>query len=643
MKKKSTGLAPKGFRRPPQTELSKVVSLFAEGLALHQAGRLGDAEEIYNKILAIQPDHFDSLHLLGVIFSQRGNHAEAVRQIDFALKTNPNDCLALNNRGVALKELKRFEEALASYDRALTMRPDFAEALSNRGVALYELKRFEEALASYDLALAVRPDYAEALSNRGNALKELKRFEEALASYDRALTLRPDYAETLCNRGLTLLELKRFEEALASCDRALMLRPDYPEALSNRGNALRQLKRFEEALASYDRALALRPDYAGALSNRGLILHELERFEEALASCDRALSVRPDHVEALLNRGNALSELRRFDEALASYDRALTLRPDYAEAHLNEALTRLLVGEFEDGWEKHEWRWETKQHRSARRGFTQPLWTGRENIADKAVLLHAEQGLGDTIQFCRYVPLVAARAARVILEVQRPLHELMSTLCGATQIVSRGDPLPDFDMHCPLLSLPLAFGTRFESIPSMTPYLHTPTHTLRHWTTRLGSPDRPRVGICWAGRPNFKGDLSRSIGLSPMLPLLENTDVQFFGLQKDLRAGDTEILRHNPQITHLGDEIETFSDTAAVISSMDLVLSSDTSVAHLAGALGKPIWILLQCVPDWRWLLDREDSPWYPTARLFRQDETRDWDSVIARVRAALHDFVRSL
>ena len=643
MKKKSTGLAPKGFRRPPQTELSKVVSLFAEGLALHQAGRLGDAEEIYNKILAIQPDHFDSLHLLGVIFSQRGNHAEAVRQIDFALKTNPNDCLALNNRGVALKELKRFEEALASYDRALTVRPDFAEALSNRGVALYELKRFEEALASYDRALTLRPDYAEALSNRGNALKELKRFEDALASYDRALTLRPDYAETLCNRGLTLLELKRFEEALASCDRALMLRPDYPEALSNRGNALRQLKRFEEALASYDRALALRPDYAGALSNRGLILHELERFEEALASCDRALSVRPDHVEALLNRGNALSELRRFGEALASYDRALTLRPDYAEAHLNEALTRLLVGEFEDGWEKHEWRWETKQHRSARRGFTQPLWTGRENIADKAVLLHAEQGLGDTIQFCRYVPLVAARAARVILEVQRPLHELMSTLCGATQIVSRGDPLPDFDMHCPLLSLPLAFGTRFESIPSMTPYLHTPTHTLRHWTTRLGSPDRPRVGICWAGRPNFKGDLSRSIGVSPMLPLLANTDVQFFGLQKDVRAGDTEILRHNPQITHLGDEIETFSDTAAIISSMDLVISSDTSVVHLAGALGKPIWILLQYVPDWRWLLDREDSPWYPTARLFRQDETRDWDSVIARVRAALHDFVRSM
>jgi tetratricopeptide (TPR) repeat protein len=650
MKKKSTGLAPKGFRRPPQTELSKVVSLFAEGLALHQAGRLGDAEEIYNQILAIQPDHFDSLHLLGVIFSQRGNHAEAVRQIDFALKTNPNDCLALNNRGIALKELKRFEEALASYDRALTVRPDFAEALSNRGVALYELKRFEEALASYDLALAVRPEYAEALSNRGNALKELKRFEEALASYDRALTLRPDYAETLCNRGLTLLELKRFEEALASYDRALTLRPDYPEVLSNRSNALRQLKRFEEALASCDRALALRPDYAGALSNRGLMLHALKRFDESVASYDRALSVRPDHAEALLNRGNALSELTRFGEALASYDRALTLRPDYAEAHLNEALTRLLVGEFEDGWEKHEWRWETNQHRSARRGFTQPLWTGRENIADKAVLLHAEQGLGDTIQFCRYVPLVAERAARVILEVPKPLHELMSTLAGSAQIVSRGDPLPDFDIHCPLLSLPLAFATRLETIPSKTPYLSASEIKTTVWRDRLGKHERFRVGLVWAGNPRKELpnvnwiDRQRSIEFDRLAPLFQVTKCEFYSLQKGNDA--VAQLRDSPlrqEVIDWTDDLHDFSDTAALIENLDLIISVDTSVVHLAGALRKPFWLLNRYNTCWRWLLDREDSPWYPTARLFRQDETREWDNVIARVHAALHDFVRSL
>jgi hypothetical protein len=300
------------------------------------------------------------------------------------------------------------------------------------------------------------------------------------------------------------------------------------------------------------------------------------------------------------------------------------------------------VGDFNRGWEKNEWRWETRQARSNKRNFAHPQWTGREDIAGKTILLHAEQGFGDTIQFCRYVPRVVARARGVILEVQKPLHELMSALPSTAQIVSRGEPLPDFDIHCPLLSLPLAFGTRLESIPSTTPYLQAPTHALQHWEKSLGPPDRLRIGICWAGNANFRGDLNRSIGLSPMLPLLENADVQFFSIQKDLRAGDAEILQTKSQITHLGKQIETFSDTAAIISLMDLVISSDTSIVHLAGALGKPVWILLQYVPDWRWLLGREDSPWYPTARLFRQDATRQWDNVIARVHAASRDFVRN-
>jgi hypothetical protein len=318
------------------------------------------------------------------------------------------------------------------------------------------------------------------------------------------------------------------------------------------------------------------------------------------------------------------------------------VRPDYAEAHWNEALTRLLIGDFERGWKKYEWRWKIESFTSKQRDFAQPLWLGADGIEGKSILLHSEQGFGDTIQFCRYVPLVAACGARVILAVQKPLHELMSTLTGAAQIVFTGEPLPHFDIHCPLASLPLAVGTRLESIPSTTPYLHAPAHALQHWKTRLEPRDRLRIGICWAGNPNHKSDVSRSIGLSPLLPLLTNTDVQFFSLQKDLRAGDAEILRNNRHITHLGQEIETFSDTAAIISSMDLVISIDTSVVHLAGSLGKPIWILLQFVPDWRWLLDREDSPWYPTARLFRQNETRSWDGVISRVHAAMQVFCRA-
>jgi tetratricopeptide (TPR) repeat protein len=512
--------------------ISEVTSLFAEGLALHQAGRLEDAEKIYLQILATQPDHFDSLHWLGVIFLQRGNHAEAASQIELALRRNPNNILALNNRGVTLHKLKRFEEALASYDRALALRPDLAETLSNRGGTLHELKRYEEALASYDRALALRPDYAGALYSRGNPLHELKRYEEALASYDRALALRPDHAETLLNRGATL--------------------------------------------------------------------HELERYEEALAS----------------------------------YDRALALRPDYAGAHFNEALCRLLIGDFGRGWEKF-------QCRFVKRNFAQPVWVGSCEIGGKAILLHAEESLGDTIQFCRYVPLVAERAARVILEVQAPLHGLMSTLPVAAQIVSRGDPLPDFDIHCPLHGLPLALGTRLATIPSATPYLRASSQAVMNWNAWLGPRDRPRIGLAWSGNPKNNIDHKRSMRLSSLLSLLD-INATFVSLQTDVRAGDAAVLKARSDLHHFGDELKDFSDTAALISNLDLVISVDTSVVHLAGALAKSVWVLLPFIPDWRWLLDREDSPWYPTARLFRQDDSRAWDNVITSVHAALHDFVRN-
>jgi tetratricopeptide (TPR) repeat protein len=657
--------------RPPE-----LTSALSQALALHQTGRFAEAEKNYLQILKAQPNHFDSLHLLGVIYHQRGNHAEAVRQIDVALKRNPNAASALSNRGNALQELKQFDEALASYDKAIALKPDYAEVFNNRGNALKKLKRLDEALASYDHALALRPDYADALNDRGAILQELKRLDEALASYDRALAVRPDYTEALCNRGVVLRELKRRDEALASYDQALALRPDYAEALNNRGNCLKEMNRFDEALESCDRALAVRSDYADALNNRGNILNELKRFDEALASCDRALIVRPDYAEALSNRGIALQELnrvdealasydralalkpdyaealsnrgvtlqklKRFDEALASYNRALAVRPDYAEAHWNEALLRLLSGDFNRGWPKYEWRWKTDSFTSPRRNFPQPLWLGEEAIAGRAILLHSEQGFGDTIQFCRYVPMVAAGGAHVILEVDRSLHELMIDLPGAAQIVSRGDKLPIFDLHCPLLSLPLVFRTRFETIPADIPYLFVPKAYSEKWKQRLSKSAAIRVGINWAGNANFGGDRNRSIGLSRLLPLLSSRDVQFFSIQKDLRAGDSEILQNNSQITHLGEEIETFSDTAAIISLMDLIISSDTSVVHLAGALGKPVWILLQSVPDWRWLLDRDDSPWYPTARLFRQPKTGEWGGLVAHVHEALLNFVAS-
>jgi len=608
--------------------------LLAEAFALHQAGRLAEAEQTYNQILATQPDHFDSLHLLGIVFHQRGDHAQALRHIDRALKINPNNVPALNNRGIALRELKRFADALVSYDRALALWPDYADALLGRGSALKELKRFEEALASYDRALMLRPGLAEAHANRGNVLLSLERFEEALASYDRALALRPDLAEAHANRGSALQELKRFAEALASHDRALALRPDYAEARFNRGNALHALKRFDEALADYERALALRPDYVEVLANRGITLHELKRFAAALASQDRALALRPDYAEAFVNRGVTLHELKRFDEALASYARAIALRPDFAQAHYNDAVCRMLTGDFDRGWQKLEWGWDTAQLKNLKREFSQPLWLGSDEIAGKTVLLHGVHGFGDTMQFCRYVPRVVERGARVILEVQEPLRELMGTLPGAAQIVSRGEPLPDFDLHCPLLSLPLAFGTRLSTVPAQTPYLRASPRAVTEWNARLGP--RPRIGLAWSGRPEHNNDHNRSMRLSTLLSPLAGFEATYVSLQREVREDDAPVLQGRSDIHHFGEELKSYADTAALIANLDLVISVDTSVAHLAGALAKPVWILLPFIPDWRWLLDREDSPWYPTARLFRQDETRGWDSVMARVHAAL-------
>jgi tetratricopeptide (TPR) repeat protein len=620
--------------------VSEVTSLLAEAFALQQAGRLAEAEKAYNQILAAQPDHFDSLHLLGIVCHRRGDDAQALRHIDLALEINPNDILALNNRGIALRALKRFEDALASYDRALALWPDYAEALLGRANALKELQRFEAALSSYDRTLRLRPDWVDVHVNRGIVLHALKRFEEALASCDHALMLRPDLAEAQANRGSALHELKRFDEALASHDRALALRPDYAEARYNRGNALHKLRRFEEALADYERALALRPDYVEALANRGVTLHELRRFEEALASYDRALAVRPDYAEAFVDRGGTLREQRRFDEALACYDRAIALRPDYVEAHSNEGMCRMLIGDFHRGWQKLEWGWIAARQRNAKRNFSQPLLLGSDELDGKTVLLHAEQGFGDMIQFCRYVPLVAERGARVILEVYEPLRELMGTLPGVAQFVTTGKPLPDFDTHCPLLSLPLALGAGSATILSQTPYLRASPQAVMDWNGRLGPGHRPRIGLAWSGRPSHDNDHNRSMRLSTLLSPLAGFNATYVSLLREVREDDAPVLQDS-DVLHFGEELKTYADTAALIANLDLVISVDTSVAHLAGALARPVWILLPFMPDWRWLLDREDSPWYPTARLFRQDESREWDSVMARVRAALDDDLR--
>jgi len=653
-----------------QDRSPEVVAQMHQAVALHQSGQLAMAEMGYREILKQVPMHFDALHLMGVLQHQTGrlesaveffrqaisinsdepaahynmgvalealNRAEAaLASYNRALKLKPDYAAALNNRGNVLQVLNRPKEALVSYDRALALRPDYPEALNNRGNTLRILKRPQKALADYDNALKLRPGFADAFNNRGNALRDLGRPEEALASYDHALAFSPEYAEALRNRGLALQHLKRREEALASYDRALALKPNYVEALNDRGNVLRAQKRPGEALISYDQALALKPDYADAFNNRGAALQDLEQPEEALWNYERALTLNPKFAEALNNCGMALKDLRRPKEALASFDRALKMKTDYAAAHVNEGLCRLLIGDLERGWQKNEWRWQIDPHKPWARNFPQPLWIGQEPLAEKTILLHAEQGFGDTIHFCRYARLVAQQRATVLLEVPAPLKSLLSTLEGPTCLFARGDPLPAFDYHCPLLSLPLAFKTTLETIPADIPYIKSDSSRVDHWAEMLGSKTLRRVGIAWSG--NKAADPRRSIPLSEFGRLF-SSQVQFVSVQKEVLPTDEPILAARPDIRHFGHALHDFADTAALIELMDLVITIDTSVAHLAGAMGKTVWILLPFVPDWRWLLDREDSLWYPTARLLRQPARGDWASVIGRV----HDDLQKL
>jgi len=501
-------------------------------------------------------------------------------------------------QAVALHREGRLDDAERLYQGVLTGAPKNFDALHLLGVLMKQRGRTADALALIDRALAVNARSADALMNRANVLFAMQRFAEALNGYDKALALKPDDARLVSNRGNTLCELKRPAEAVAAFDRALTLAPGDPDILNNRGNALLTLSRAAEALDCYDRALA----------------------------------VRPRDPQTLINRGNALTDLCRPDEALASYDAAVAAAPDHAEAHWNRSLALLAKGDLQRGFAEYEWR--KRRPNAAEREFVQPLWLGDGDIAGKTILLHAEQGYGDTIQFVRYAPMVAARGAKIVLEVQPPLKPLFQT--AAATVVARGEPLPPFDLHCPLMSLPLAFRTTLESIPATTPYLPPPPDRVAKWRTLLPAGKPLRVGLCWAGSATHRNDHNRSIPLEALKPLFDDTRIRFVSLQRDLREADRKALRGLPQIGRFESELKDFADTAAAVSLLDLVISVDTGVAHLAGALGKPVWLLLPFIAEWRWLDRRTDSPWYPSARLFRQPRADDWASVVDRVRGEL-------
>ena len=506
-----------------------------------------------------------------------------------------------------------------------------------RAFALHQQGQLEAATALYQEVLATQPDQLDALHLSGMALHGLGRLESALASFERALKQAPRSVEAHFYSGVILTDLKRYPEALERFERTLALQPEHAEAYVNRGNVLRALQRFDQAVSSYSSAIRIRPDFALAYSNRGSALRELGDLGAALESYDRAVALKSDYATAYFNRGVVLSELRQLDRALASYDAAIALARDYADAHYFKGLLRLLTADYPQGWAEHEWRWGSGygSFSQQRRHFPQPLWLGQASIANNTVLLYAEQGLGDILQFCRYVSLVAQRGAKVILEVPASLIGLLNGLEGVAEIVLYGAPLPHFDYQCPLMSLPLAFHTTVDTIPAPTGYIKSDVAKVASWQQRLGERRAPRIGLTWTGNPLNPHNRDRRIPLEVLLRGLPQ-GFQYVSLQKELTDCDRRTLQANPHILEFSTELQDFTDTAALCQCMDLVISICTSVAHLSGALGRPTWVLLAFAADWRWLLDRSDSPWYPTAKLYRQSCAGDWSHVLEKVAADL-------
>ncbi len=615
---------------------------FEIALGHHQSGRLAEAGNLYRRVLAAEPAHAEALHMLGLLEHQSGRPAEAEQWIGKAIGLMPKNAGCHSNLCDVLRVLGRLEEAAEAGRRAIALRPDSAIAHNNLGNVFNDMGRRDGAIAAYRRTLELAPDDADVWRNLGNVLKGSGRIEEAIAAFRSAVALVPGDALTLNILGGLLRDRGLTGEAIAVLGRAVSLQPGLAEAHYNLGNALRDADRLDDATREYREAIALRPDFAEAHNNLGNMLAGLDRADAAEQAYRTALNLRPDYVNALHNLGKLLSEQGRRDEAADSLERALSIDPGHARTRLSLGTLHLLKGEFSEGWPLYESRWEAEDFTSPRRSFSQPTWDGA-SLEGRTLLIHAEQGFGDSVQFVRYATLAAECGGPVIVECPAPLRAVFSTVNGISRVVTSGTRLPHFDVQIPMMSLPQVFGTHLETIPRDVPYIAADAVRCdfwREWLCEKG-PSR-KVGLAWAGRPTHNGDRMRSMHLRQLLPLMEVAGVEFVSLQFDRGLEQIAELPAGRRVHDPRGNIADFAGTTALISQLDLVIAVDTAVAHLAGALGKPVWVLLPFAPDWRWMLGREDSPWYPTMRLFRQERIGEWDAVIAKVRDQLTAFARS-
>ena len=593
------------------------------------------ARSAYLERLEQDPQDSDAFHQLGILEFHSGNLQAAWDYVGTAIALEPGHARYYCSMGNVVRSMGDLEAATGCYLQAVQLDPQLAEAYCNLGCVQKQQGCNEQALYSCLKAIDLNPDFAVAHNNCGSVMRDLGRCPEAMVCFDKAIALEPTMALAHFNRALTLQALRQHEAALTSLDEAIRLQGDYLATRNHRGVSLQALRRFEEAYDSYQSALAVDPLYPEALVNLGNLLREWHRTDEALAVFEKVLAARPDYAVAYLNFGNVLMELHRYQDALDTYDRAIALDDEDRNARWNKALALLVLGHYPSGFELYEHRWQRKDFTAPKRNFPQPLWLGREEIAGKTILLHAEQGLGDTVQFCRFIPQVVALGARVIVEAPAALLPLLRQIDGVSKWVEKGKKLPRFDMHCPMMSLALAFGTTLGSIPSSAGYLKADTQRLSKWSQKLGNKRKPRVGLAWSGNPQHCNDAIRSIDLAEMMACLPQ-GYEYVSLQRDVRQADRQALQESRQIRHFGEELQDFADTAALCELMDLVISVDTSVAHLSGAMGRPTWVLVNHFPDWRWLLGREDSPWYDSVTVLRQPESWRWEPVLELLARAL-------
>lgn len=596
-------------------------TILVKARAAQAAGNSAAAQALYQSVLTLEPDHSEALNVVGMLLAERGAIEEGMRYLDRAIAADDRIARSYFNRGMLFERSQRYVEALEDYNQCTKRDKIFTLAYTGRGTVLTHLGRFDEALENYQRMIDMFPSYADGYFQLGNLLHHLKRHNEALQQFDFAIKMGPVKASYHYSKGTVYQALNRAAEAADCFKKAIAQQPDHAHACNDLGLVLHKLGQFDEALASYDKAIAIDPQFAAPLSNKGMLLDHLRRYEEALACYKMAIILKPDVALFHNNRGFTLQELCRYGDAIAAYDEAIRLAPQHAGAHFNKACALLVQGNHAEGWKEFEWRWKPV--------FTSPEWTGEQDIKGKTILLACEQGMGDAIQFCRYIPKVQALGAEVILRVHRPLMKLFETLPYNVNLVALGDKELPHDFHGLLMSMPRIFDTITMEIP----YLFADSPKLEEWKNRLGALSaKKRVGLVWAGDPAYKNNHNRSLGLAHLKALLEQADnVEFHALQKDISAEEYALLREHNVVIH-SQLLNDFTDTAAIIELMDVVVTVCTSVAHLAGAMGKPTWIMLCYAADWRWYIERSDSPWYPAARLFRQQAPADWLPVVANI-----------